>query len=84
MMNVLLKYLQLMPLTQAAVEAFLLRVAKLVIVREITLDDWVYLAHLVAYRATTRLGATDDQKAILAKLMHRITEDKDGLSSMFN
>lgn len=84
MMYVLLKRLRGMPLTQAACEGFLLQAAKLVIVRELTLDDWVYLLHLVVYRVTTRCGASDNDKALIARTMRRIASQKDELGSVFN
>ena len=84
MMNVLLKRLRDMTLTMATCEALLLRAAKLAVIREITLDDWVYLAHLIAYRATTRGGANDEEKAVIARTMRKIAEEKNGLDSMFN
>lgn len=84
MMNVLLKHLSRMTLTLEACEAFLLRAAKLAVIREITMDDWIYLAHLVAYRATTRGGANDAEKEAVAKVLRGMVEDKRRLDSMFN
>lgn len=84
MMNVLLKHLSRMALTLATCEAFLLRAAMLTVVGVLTTDDWVYLAHLVVYRATTRLNASDREKAMMAKRMRQIEEEKNELGSMFN
>jgi len=84
MMNVLLKRLQKMPLTLPACEAFMLRAARLTIIRELSMDDWVYLAHLVSYRTTTRLSASDRDKELVVRTMRRIAEEKDRLSSAFN
>jgi len=84
MMNMLLKRLQKVPLTLAAVQEFLLQAAKLAIIGELRADDWVYLAHLIVYRTTTRCGANDKQKAMLAETLHQIEEQKNTLGSMFN
>lgn len=84
MMNVLLKYLQVMPLTLNALEAFMYRAARLVIIGELRMDDWVYLAHLIAYRTTTRLNASDKERAVMVSLLRGIDEDKKRLSNMFN
>jgi len=84
MMNVLLKHLSRMSLTLETCEAFLLRAAKLAVIREITMDDWIYLAHLVAYRVTTSCGASDAEKAMMAKVLRGMVEDKRRLDSMFN
>jgi len=68
MINILLKRLQKTPLTIRAVEAFLLQAAKLVLIDELRADDWVYLAHLVVYRVTTRRDANDKEKVMLKDL----------------
>lgn len=74
MMYKLLKLLQKMPLTIATCEEFLLHTAMLAIVRELTTDDWVYLAHLLSYRITTRRGADDKDKAVMESALQRICE----------
>lgn len=84
MMNILLKRLQKVPLTMRAVEEFLLQAAKLVIIGELRADDWVYLAHLIVYRTTTRCDASDKEKVMLAKTLQQIEVEKDMLNSMFN
>ena len=83
-MNILLKRLQKIPLTMAAIEAFLFQAAKLVVIDELRTDDWVYLAHLIAYRTTTRLNADDKERAMMARLMQRMEEEKNELDCMFN
>lgn len=84
MMNILLKYLQTMPLTSVACEAFLFRTAKLTVIGELTVDDWVYLVCLISYRTTTRLNASAEDKTSMENLMSKISADKDKLSHMFN
>jgi len=84
MMNILLKRLQKLPLTMPKVEGFLLQAAKLTLIGELTTDDWVYLAHLVTYRTTTRCGANDREKAMLSAALRKMSREKDTLGSMFN
>ena len=50
MMYTLLRQLRRLPLTPPEVEEFLHRAARLVIISEITGDDWKYLLRLVLYR----------------------------------
>ena len=50
MMNVLLKCVRTLSLNRPEVEKFLLRAARLVIIGEITNDDWQYLTRLVVFR----------------------------------
>lgn len=52
MMFFLLKLLRTVPLTAAAIETFLLRTAKLMVIGEITKDDLLYLIRLIRYRIT--------------------------------
>jgi len=73
-----------MPLTLAACEAFLLRAAMLAVTGELSVDNWVYLAHLVVYRTTTRLHASDKDKERMASLMRQIEEQKNTLGGAYN
>lgn len=73
-----------MPLTLTMCEMFLLHAAMLTAIGKITIDDWSYLAHLVAYRTTTRCGANDGEKEIVAKVMQQIEEQKNELGPAFN
>lgn len=50
MMYILLKQLKQIPLTFDTAEAFLYSCACAAIVSEITVYDWEYLAHLMAFR----------------------------------
>ena len=84
MMNILLKHLSRMVLTPATCEAFLYRAAKLVIIRELSMDDWVYLAHLMVYKTTTRCNATDEEKEMLAKELRGIVSEQRRRESMYN
>ena len=79
MMNGLLRNLRTMPLTLPACEEFLYQSAIMVITSGITIDDWVYLIHLIAYRTTTRLNASDRDKERMASLMRKIVKEKDRL-----
>ena len=84
MMNGLLRSLRTMPLTLPACEEFLYQSAIMVISSGITIDDWVYLIHLITYRTTTRLNASDRDKERLALTLRKIVKEKDQLNDSCN
>ena len=56
MMFALLRQLRRLPITPPEVERFLFRAARLMVIGEITGDDWCYLTSLVAYKIRKQKG----------------------------
>jgi len=52
----LLQSMREVRLTEQGVEAFLMRAAKLMIIGELTNDDWFYLTHLIMFKLTKAKG----------------------------
>ncbi len=82
-MNTLLKLFNVLPLTPRAYEGFMTRAATLTIIGAITLDDWVYLTHLMVYRATKHPSITAAEKAALLKVLDKMNQQRSGLDGSY-
>ena len=58
MMFLLLQSASEVRLTEQGVEAFLMRADKLAVIREISLDDCIYLTRLMMYKINKAKGTT--------------------------
>ncbi len=56
LMFLLLQNMHLVRLTERGVETFLMRAAKLLISREISEDDWLYLSRLILFKLNKAKG----------------------------